>query len=368
MQKMENKRRLLGIDLCRGLAAFAVIVVHSGDETWGVPVSYWALQFRLFFYFAVPFFLAVSFFFTTQNLSKNISFQFWKTKFQRIIIPYVVWSIFYLVFGTTFSLITHQSDRINAWREDPISIIFFGSASYHLYFLPLLFSGTLLVFLLTNLIKRRNGIKIIVVLSIVSIIFNEIITLSGNSFQLNPPVAFTSLLNLIDPNSIEYQIARFFLMQVAWMLKCLPYLCIAIILNNLILRVNPSIFKNRSAVFLFFTIFIFANTFRARFIISELSPIIIAFSLLIFGICLSNYLKENNIIISLGNCSFGIYLIHPVLKRIITSILSFAIPQLAIKVTVFSILCFSITTFLVSWLVVLILMQNKQVAKYMFGN
>ncbi len=73
---MEKKSRLLGIDLCRGLAAFVVVVVHSGDETWGVPVRYWALQFRLLFYFAVPFFLTVSFFFTTQNFSKNVFCQF----------------------------------------------------------------------------------------------------------------------------------------------------------------------------------------------------------------------------------------------------------------------------------------------------
>jgi peptidoglycan/LPS O-acetylase OafA/YrhL len=30
---MEKKQRLSGIDLCRGLAAYAVILVHSGDET-----------------------------------------------------------------------------------------------------------------------------------------------------------------------------------------------------------------------------------------------------------------------------------------------------------------------------------------------
>lgn len=365
---MERKRRLLGIDLCRGLAAFAVIVVHSGDETWRVPVSYWALQFRLFFYFAVPFFLAVSFFFTTQNFSKNIDLQFVKTKFKRILIPYAVWSIFYLVFGTIFSLLTHQSDRLNELLQDPFSIIFFGGASYHLYFLPLLFSGILLLFLIKNLVKRQNGIIIIAFLSILGIILNEIIALSGNSFRLNPPVAFTSLLNLIEPNSIGYQIARFFLMQIAWMLKCLPYLCLAIVLNYLLLKVKPSIFKSRGALLLFFAIFILANTFRAKFIISELSPVVIAFSLLLFGICLSSHLTENSVIKSLGNCSFGIYLIHPILKRITTSILSYTIPQLASQVTVISMLCFSISAFLVSWLVVLVMMKNKQIAKYMFGN
>lgn len=367
MQKINKKRRLLGVDLCRGVAAFAVIVVHSGDETWGVPISEWAVKFRLLFYFAVPFFLAVSFFFTTQNFSKSIFSQFWQTKFQRIIIPYAFWSIFYLLFGTMFVL-THQNARLNELLHDPIAVIFFGGAAYHLYFLPLLVSGTLLVFPANNLVKRRNGIAIIAFVFIFSIIVNEIIALSGNSFRLNPPVAFPSLLNLIEPNSIGYQIARFFFMQIAWMLKCLPYLCLAIILNYLIAKAKPSIFKSKSLLLLFGTVFIFTNIFREKFILSELSPVVIAFSLLLFGICLSSHLTENSIIKSLGNCSFGIYLIHPILKRMIASILNFVLPQLDDRVTIFSMVCYSISTFLLSWLVVLLLMQNKQLAKFMFGN
>lgn len=368
MHNMEKKRRLLGIDLCRGLAAFAVVVVHSGDETWGVPVSYWALQFRLLFYFAVPFFLAVSFFFTTQNLNKNIPRQFWKTKFQRILIPYAVWSIFYIVFGAIFYLLTNQSDRLNQLWQDPIAVIFFGSASYHLYFLPLLFSGTLLVFLTNKLIARKNGTIAIAFLAIFSIITNEIIAQSGNLFQLNPPIAFPSLLNLIEYNSINYQIARFVLMEVAWMLKCLPYICLAIILNYSLGQINQSFLKSKSSILCVFTIFILTNIFREKFIIGELSQLIIAFSLFIFGICLSPHLTENNLIKSIGNCSFGIYLIHPILKRVITIIVSFMLPQLTVKVTVVSMLCFSISTFLLSWLVVLLLMQNKQMSKYVFGT
>lgn len=368
MHNMGKKRRLLGIDLCRGLAAFAVVVVHSGDETWGVPVSYWALQFRLLFYFAVPFFLAVSFFFTTQNFNKNVSSQFLRTKFQRILIPYVVWSIFYLVFGAIFYLLTHQSDRLNQLWQDPIAVIFFGSASYHLYFLPLLFSGTLLVFLTNKLIIPKNGIISISFLAIFSIITNELVAQSGNLFQLNPPLAFPKLLNSIEYNSIGYQIARFILMEVAWILKCLPYVCIAIVLNYSLKHINHSFLKSRSSILLFLTTFLLTNIFREEFVIGELSQLIIAFSLLLFGICLSPHLTENNIIKSIGNCSFGIYLIHPILKRIITIIANFILPQLTVKVTVVSMLYFSISTFLLSWLVVLLLMQNKQMSKYMFGT
>ncbi len=368
MHKTEKKNRLLGIDLCRGLAAFAVIVLHSGDETWGVPVGYWALKFRTFFYFAVPFFLAVSFFFTTRNVSDKMSLKFLRTKFQRILIPYIVWSLFYVVFGTIFFSITNQFVRLNEWQQDPVGVIFLGNASYHLYFLPLLFSGSLLIFRIKNILKWQKGINILAFLSVFSIVINQIIDLSGNSFRLNPPIAFSSLLNSVALEPIIYQLARFLLVQIAWMLKCLPYICLAIILNYLLVKVHKSIFKRKILLFLFFAIFVFINIFNTRFILGELSSVVGAFSLLLFGICLSNFLKEDSIIKSLGNCSFGIYLIHPILKRAITIILTLAIPKLTSQVTIISMLCFSISTFLISWLVVLVLMQNRQLAKYLFGN
>jgi peptidoglycan/LPS O-acetylase OafA/YrhL len=367
MHKIENRDRLLGIDLCRGIAAFAVIFVHSGDETWGVPVGYWALQVRLFFYFAVPFFLATSFFFLTRNLSGNVNLNVLLVKLQRIFIPYSFWSIFYLFFGAFFAFVTNQTDRLNQLFQDPLSIVFFGGASYHLYFLPLLFSGTLLLFLLQYLIKHRSAISMMLALFIMSIIINEVIAFSGNLFKLNPHIAFSGLLNLVNTNVIYYSLARFFLVQLAWILNCLPYFCMAVILNHLLLKTNPSVFKNRAVFLLFLSIFVYVNLFKKTFILTELSNIVIAFSLLLVGICLSSHLKESRIIKNLGNCSFGIYLIHPILKKITSVILTFAVPQLTSQITVVSMLCLSIPSFLTSWLVVSLLMKNKHLAKYMFG-
>jgi len=87
---MKNQRRLLGIDLCRGLAAFAVILVHSGDRSWGIPISDSAIQLRHSFYFAVPFFLATSLYFTTQKNLSNFTLYFWQKRLKRIIVPYLL--------------------------------------------------------------------------------------------------------------------------------------------------------------------------------------------------------------------------------------------------------------------------------------
>jgi hypothetical protein len=287
---------------------------------------------------------------------------------KRIFIPYMIWSILYLLLGTFFASMINQTDKLNQFFQDPLSIIFFGGASYHLYFLPLLLSGTVLILLLNHLVKHQSRIPIMIVLSIVSIIINRLIGLSGNSFQLNPNTAFSSLLNLLDIDEPYYSLARFILVQINWILICLPYFCIAVILNHWLLKIKPFVLKSKFLFFLFLSMFICVNTFHQIFIIPELRNIIIAFSLLLAGICLSSHLKENRIITNLGNCSFGIYLIHPIIKKITGIFLTFTVPQLTSQITIVSILCLSIPSFLISWLVISLLMNNKYLAKYMFGK
>ncbi|MEO1802808.1 MAG: acyltransferase family protein, partial [Cyanobacteria bacterium J06629_2] len=92
---MSKSSKLAGIELCRGLAALAVIIVHSGDDTWGIPIAKSAIQFRLLFYFAVPFFIASYFYFATRKLPLRISLDFWQKKFRRIVVPYLLWSIIF---------------------------------------------------------------------------------------------------------------------------------------------------------------------------------------------------------------------------------------------------------------------------------
>lgn len=36
---MNQKERLLGIDLCREIAAYVVVLVYSGDQAWGVSID-----------------------------------------------------------------------------------------------------------------------------------------------------------------------------------------------------------------------------------------------------------------------------------------------------------------------------------------
>ncbi len=364
---MKNQPRLLGIDLCRGIAAYAVILVHSGDETWGVPVDRSAAEFRQLFYFAVPFFLATSFYLTTRKSTINTSWSFWFSRIERILIPYAFWSLFYLISKLIIFSLTHQPEAINNLIKDPLAIIFFGGASYHLYFLPLLFSGYFLLSLGQYLRARKISTKKLIILSCLSTLIYHLILISNNSFILGPNLAFSGLLNLLPDRGIIYSIARLFLVEIAWLLRCLPYLLIAMVVNNFITKKIDLKLSRNSIITLIFLIFIFFDAGSKYFPSAAVTEMVIAYSLLLFAIALSNYLKAERAIVELGLCSFGIYLIHPFIKSCIEIIIGKILPQLTDRVSILSMLTYSGLTFIISWWIVSKLIRKKIIAKYMFG-
>ena len=50
-----SRKRLIGVELLRGLAVFAVVLSHSGDGSWG-EISDNVIVLRSWFSFHVPFF------------------------------------------------------------------------------------------------------------------------------------------------------------------------------------------------------------------------------------------------------------------------------------------------------------------------
>ncbi|MGB5631501.1 MAG: acyltransferase [Waterburya sp.] len=361
---MSKATRLNGIDLCRGLAAFAVILVHSGDETWGVPISEAAIQFRHLFYFAVPFFLAASFYFGTKKYPLNIDSTFWLKKFKRIVIPYLVWSLFYVVTKTVIYSLTNKTDEVQELIADPISIIFFGAASYHLYFIPLLLAGILLLYL-TNYLNKQNNITLFLLISsIFSIIIYQLLIFYQNDFNLDLYTAFPELLQLISVDNILYQPWRITLVYLSWSVRCLPYFLIALLINQILKQNVGRWLYSRQNIVMLLVVCVLANAYGQQYLPRAMSEIIIAYSLLLFGISISKYLPESNLIDNLGACSFGIYLIHPFVKSAVDIFLIKFIPQVTQSVSIISILTYSIVSFLVSWVFIFLMQRNKLVAQY----
>jgi len=361
------RTRLLGIDLCRGVAAYAVVLVHSGDEAWGVPISEAAIQFRLMFYFAVPFFLATAFYFLTRKPTIDLSLKFWRSRVQRIVVPYVIWSVIYLIVRSLFFIIAHKSERLSELFQDPIALIFFGGASFQLYFLPLLLAGTSLLLVVKHLIDRKTSLLGLAVLILISIAINGMIDATGNSFQLGEGIAFSSLLQLV-PKGATYAIFRVILVELAWVIRCLPYAFGALILHHLLNRLEVFQRCSRSLAILFMGLFFITATIGKLWLPHSLQEVLVAYFLLAAGILGSNSLKNHKFVASLGACSFGIYLIHPIPMSLVKGLIGKVFPALSQQVSIASMLTFSVSSFLLSWLIVSLLSKNKMIGKYMLGS
>jgi hypothetical protein len=363
-----NKQRLVGVDLCRGFATYAVVLLHSGDVSWA-PIGYWALEINSWFNFAVPFFLATSFYFIVGKLPIGLSWNFWKPKLERLVIPYIIWTIFYCVTKTLMFLILKQDDKLNQLFHDPISIIFCGAASIQLYYLPLLFIGILsLIVTADPLAKRKVRINILLSVLVIFTIIAEGILSSGNSFDLGSTIAFKNLIYKVAPHTNDSSFMRILLVNLSWAFRCLPYIFMAMILIKKLPRFNNST-QQKTIIFISLFSFIFIQTIGRTLIpFFTIRELLSAYSLLILGLYISPYIKYSLLIAHLGICSFGIYLIHPIFIQVTEIFIGKFIPDVLSEVSLTSKLLFSIPTFLMSWLAVSTLMRNKFISKYMFGT
>jgi peptidoglycan/LPS O-acetylase OafA/YrhL len=366
---MKNPK-LLGIEFSRGLSAYAVVLVHSGDQSWGLPIDNEAIKFRLFFYFAVPFFLAVAFYFMTAKPELVYSAKFWRSKVERILIPYAIWTTIFFISRVIIFALTKKADRLQQLLQDPLSIIFFGGASYHLYFLPLLLTGTLLVLLIPLLERYKISAFGLLIIAIIGTIIYTCLEISGNGFQLkDTSIAFESLVSNFKIDFEKYPLLRFILIEVAWVIRCLPYFSIALLLNKL--KSNQKLFNTKTTVALILAVlFVFSNTLGKTFIPVGISELLLAFTLLLLGISISDYIRNDkigNIIANIGECSFGIYLIHPFVMYAVKPIISKIVPPLAGSISIFSMLAISIPCFLTSWMIVAYLTKTKLKTNYLFG-
>lgn len=374
LNRSTQKTRLLGIELGRGLSTYAVVLVHSGDETWGLPIDDSAIAFRFFFYFAVPFFLATAFYFMTTKSDIGYSLKFWKSRIERIVIPYVAWSAIFFISRLLIFSVNNKSDRLQKMLQDPVSIIFFGGASYQLYFLPLLLTGTTLILLVPLLEKLKVRVSTFVGLSVFSTLIYYLVDSSGNSFRLDKYVAFQELANSLQIDLQYHPLLRCALVIASWMIRCLPYFLIALVLNKLAQNSKTLLFKVHPVVWM--ALFLLFDLGLKIVLPGAFVELCLAFTLLVFCISLSNRVSSNHrtdhivakIIVNGGACSFGIYLCHPFLMNLVKSLISKVLPELMASVSIASMLFISTLCFFASWLVVAYLSRNKFLSKYLLGT
>ncbi|EKQ68649.1 hypothetical protein OsccyDRAFT_3187 [Leptolyngbyaceae cyanobacterium JSC-12] len=366
---MKGQQRLIGIDLFRGLAIYAVILLHIDEGIQTVPVA-WS-KVTDFSMFAVPFFLATAFYLAINKLYHSKDSYPLRQRLVRLLIPYGIWSAFYLVYKSAKYIAAGESGKLAQLFQDPLSLVFFGGAAFHLYFLPLLATGTLLIRLVEILIRRRFSFKGLGFLTLVSIGIYEIVLLTGNGLKTPENVAFESLLAAIFSSGNSNPLLRLFLVEIFWALKCLPYVMVAAFLTHPALNQHFLRRVSRHAL-IWILAFVVLNAVGAFLLPQAIYEVSRGYAALIAAIACSASLnsaslKGISLIESLGLCAFGIYLMHLFFVEIFQSIFVRLNPNYVNEPSIIVFLLVSMVILLLAWGITALLMRRKVLSRLLFG-
>jgi peptidoglycan/LPS O-acetylase OafA/YrhL len=356
---MNAARRIDGIDLFRGIAAFAVVILHS-DEVIKVAPQGWSFVLH-FSDFAVPFFLATSFYLLVDKLANSAQLIKWSDRFYRLLVPYIFWSFIYLGIKILQFLLKKQPHKVQLLLENWSGLIFLGQSEFHLYFIPLLISGIILVAASESFLRSRPSLLLsIFLLFLLLFIYNFYLSLDLTNINRLEEMIKIKEFNL------DYNIVSFFVKVLGFFLRCSSYIVMALICSRLMLK-NKLLDLKFSGFLLCLILFIFINIFSDFGLPKVVDEFLKGYITLALAFTSSSYIHDNFIVSSLGRCSFGVYLMHLVFLQILWSVarkigFDFEKPSLAILfLSIFFV-------YLISWLLTYFLMQKKEISKIIFGG
>jgi len=282
----------------RGVAAFGVICIHSGLAVHNQTDSA-AAALRASFSFAVPFFLALSFFFAIRaETVRPLSWNPWLRRHsERLLIPFFFWSLVYLGLHVAKLILHHQTQEIKSLLlNDPAGLLLSGGTSVALYFVPLLLSGLILLRILAPLLNRLPLPGLLLGFMVGAILHQLVPDRFPEASLQGPWLA----------------LPKFCLSLLAEAVRCFPLIFMAAILNRFLF--SPSTKEAPAFLALGGVILILQNLFPLTFGLTESIWGLGAF-LLAWG--LSGVVKANPTAFIVGRFSFGVYLVHQVFLELI---------------------------------------------------
>ena len=187
-----KKPRLAAIEYIRGISMLGVVGIHIGAAYLGQHTTPDAIAnphivalLEIFTRFSVPIFFFISAFGLFYNLDLSQPFvykDFLKRRYKAVVVPYVVWSLFYIVH---YCLLWQDPGPLN-----PITILydlFFGLANYQLYFMVLLIWFYLMMPMWVWAVKRLDNVKLVWLL-VAQIAINYLLCFIWNPYTIENPI------------------------------------------------------------------------------------------------------------------------------------------------------------------------------------
>ena len=201
---MDRKNfRIPAIEYIRGVSMLGVVGIHVGSQYLANPSPNLALValFEIATRFAVPIFFFISAFGLFYHLDVKAPFDYGNFLIRRartVLIPYIVWSIFYMLHYTVLF-----RDTMLLHLNVLVKYLFYGFGSYQLYFMVILLWFYLLMPLWIWFVRRMTP-KRLAVLLVLQIAFDY-----WSSFLLAPSSIGNSLLRELVENRLNYWVMHY---------------------------------------------------------------------------------------------------------------------------------------------------------------
>ncbi|HIJ71375.1 MAG TPA: acyltransferase [Planctomycetes bacterium] len=296
------KDREPSFDALRGIAIIAVVAIHT--IPWRYYQDYAVLSYRQLLNFAVPAFLFISGYWLSKKpvQSFNDYKYFLKKRLLRIFIPYLFWS---LIFLTNEAVKLHNIDFLQS-----IFKLLTGGVSDHFYFVIVIAQLYILTPFLSCISRRAGGIILVAILNIMGLFVMYL--LNSHKFHL---VGETHLLT----HAPFYSWILFYAIGL-WMGNREEEIIVRPVMRSAVLPVIliPLVISMLEAMFMV-----------ARYDNWKLAICALKYSSFLYsgGVIIGFWIIRNHVeswpgwLLALGECSFGIYLMHKIPLRMIARII-----------------------------------------------
>ena len=298
----DSKKHFVEIDYLRCFAILAVIAIHTAAAVTRVenPTEFFAVSlWNNLSSFAVPLFICISGFVLYLSYNHNAKKTFYKKRFQRIIPPYLIFTLIYIVANIFKNYVVTGMFQIPSCGNI-INSFLFATSNEHMWFFLIIIELYLFYPIISVLFQKfvkHNADWILLLLALVVQILWNIV--SGNLFiQINGSAVYLS--NKIFLCMIFYFILGMYLSK--------HYSVICRVINSKKSVVVFGLISTVTAVLAFIIPDILPNGF-----ISLIYCVSVIFLLFSVSKHLAQF-SEKNIFVTIGLYSFGIYLIHPLIQ------------------------------------------------------
>ena len=309
---MKNKReRIIWIELLRVFACIGVIALHAGSHHFrDIPIDTSVWKISNFFHgitrFAVACFVMIS---GSLYLSGERHWslkKLWKNNILHIAIAYVFWTAFYSV----YKILTQEAMTRSIGYYVKKFLVNFSKSYYHLWYLPMLLGLLIVTPLLWEIVNSKNGKQWEEYIIIMYMIFH-IFPYTLNYFALPYKEHIMKLVNTVSPDVVTGYIGYFVVGHyltnyvIPRSIEYLIYVLGVISITAGIILCQIASLRTGNAVQSYYENYTFAAFFWSI-------AIFLFFKNYISRIKWSESAKDK--ICYLGNCTFGIYLIHAFMR------------------------------------------------------